>query len=167
MHLLINSITRNRCYQQVCGTVSTFCFAGFCYIFLASSSFTRESRTPTKIQSIEELWNSWKTTLGAEVCDYPAVPKNFMNQCCCYLICSAHPYLFFNDDESSITFVGFKVSKAGDLLHPGTGAILRKAVVSQGLMEDLKRYGVDLNEDWMSWWDYLDFNVFFICLDYI
>jgi len=64
---------------------------------------------------------------------------------------SAHPYLFFNDDESSITFVGFRVSKAGDLLHPGTGAILRKAVVSQGLMEDLKRYGVDLNEDWMSW----------------
>ena len=70
-----------------------------------------------------------------------------------YLLCSAHPYLFFNDDGGSVTFVGFKLSETGDLLHPTASkcVVLKSSIATVDLMKDLQHYGVDLNEEWDKW----------------
>ena len=70
---------------------------------------------------------------------------------CSLLFCRAHPYLFFNEVGGSVTFVGFKLSKTGDLLHPATSAVLKRSIATSALMNDLKRNEVDLNEEWDKW----------------
>jgi hypothetical protein len=71
----------------------------------------------------------------------------------------AHPYLVFNRVESegeagsaTFTFVGFKMSKSGDLLHPELEhTVIKEKVATPELLQDLIQQGVDLNEDWKSW----------------
>jgi hypothetical protein len=65
---------------------------------------------------------------------------------------SAHPYLLFNEDGDSLTFVGFRVSvETGDLLHPESSAVLIHRAVTPRLYEFLKESGVDLDEQWKHW----------------
>ena len=64
------------------------------------------------------------------------------------LYCSPHPYLFFNDDRTSFTFMGFIINpQTGDLLDPQTGAILSPQALPRQLQEALIRNRVNLSEN--------------------
>ena len=65
---------------------------------------------------------------------------------------SAHPYLFFNDDRMSFTFVGFMVTRNGDLYDPAPkGAILEAGIMTPKLYTDLKALRVNFDEDYRTW----------------
>ena len=65
---------------------------------------------------------------------------------------SYHPYLFFNKDGTSITFVGFNVSRNGDIQDPNKGNVVieRRAMTPQ-LHTGLRHNQVDLSENYRYW----------------
>lgn len=66
----------------------------------------------------------------------------------CY---SFHPYIFFNSDGASITFVGFTVTEKGDLNDPRAGRVLERQFMSPELHRGLKRQYVDMNDNYLLW----------------
>jgi hypothetical protein len=64
---------------------------------------------------------------------------------------SSHPYIFFNQDRITITFVGFTVTPSGDLIDPTHRGILEAAIVSRQLYDGLIRNKVYFNEDYRRW----------------
>ena len=65
---------------------------------------------------------------------------------------SPHPYIFFNEDRISITFVGFKVHKSsGDLINPADDSTIEKAILTPQLMVGLEMNQVNFNEDYRAW----------------
>ena len=63
---------------------------------------------------------------------------------------SSHPYLFFNRDGMSLTFVGFMVSKSGDLIDAN------RSVIEQGLMTPqlqaaLNDQNVNFEDNYQTW----------------
>ena len=58
---------------------------------------------------------------------------------------SPHPYIFFNHDRDSMTFLGFLLSEKGDLLDPGTDKILEQRLMAPTLRGQLKHQGVDFD----------------------
>ncbi|XP_076810018.1 E3 ubiquitin-protein ligase rnf213-alpha-like isoform X2 [Clavelina lepadiformis] len=58
-----------------------------------------------------------------------------------------HPYLFFNEDHMSMTFVNFQLNQNGDLLHPKTKRVMENSLMRKQLMRGLKLQRVNLNED--------------------
>ena len=69
-----------------------------------------------------------------------------------YLHCSSHPYLFFNDDGMSFTFVGFMVTSNGDLYDPAQrGNILEAGIMTPQLYTGLKAQRVNFDEDYRTW----------------
>ena len=66
---------------------------------------------------------------------------------------SPHPYLFFNRDGNSITFVGFRIAEdSGDLLDTsGAGHVLQRKIMSIQLLNALRVNFVDLSEDCRQW----------------
>ncbi|XP_076810012.1 E3 ubiquitin-protein ligase rnf213-alpha-like isoform X1 [Clavelina lepadiformis] len=58
-----------------------------------------------------------------------------------------HPYLFFNEDHMSMTFVNFQLNQNGDLLHPKTKRVMENSLMRKQLMTGLKLQRVNLNED--------------------
>ncbi|CAI8017205.1 E3 ubiquitin-protein ligase rnf213-alpha [Geodia barretti] len=65
---------------------------------------------------------------------------------------SSHPYLFFNRDGMSFTFVGFVVTNHGDLCDPTQrGRVIEKGIMTQQLYTGLKAQRVDLYEDYRQW----------------
>ncbi|XP_062573652.1 E3 ubiquitin-protein ligase rnf213-alpha-like, partial [Saccostrea cucullata] len=61
---------------------------------------------------------------------------------------SPHPYLFFNADHTSMTFVGFNVNRfSGDILDHRTDKVLSEVKMPYDLYRALERNCVDLNED--------------------
>ena len=68
------------------------------------------------------------------------------------LVSSPHPYIFFNQDRTSITFVGFSVNKTtGDLIDPTTGGVLEKSIMSPHLYSGLELNAVNFNENYAAW----------------
>ena len=65
----------------------------------------------------------------------------------CY---SSHPYLFFNQDGISLTFVGFMVSPKGDLIDVRRD-VLERAIMTTQLKEGLKHQGVDFEDNYQTW----------------
>lgn len=64
---------------------------------------------------------------------------------------SPHPYIFFNPDHNSLTFLGFCVERRnGNILVPRTARILDVNAVSKDLFDGLERNNVDLSEDFES-----------------
>jgi hypothetical protein len=59
--------------------------------------------------------------------------------------CSPHPYIFFNHDRESMTFLGFLLSQNGDLLNPGTNEVLEEKLIDSLLRGQLKLQGVDFD----------------------
>ncbi|VDI01999.1 Hypothetical predicted protein, partial [Mytilus galloprovincialis] len=58
-----------------------------------------------------------------------------------------HPYLFFNPDHHSMTFLGFYIDEAtGNLIDQQTGEILEPNMMDQNLFKSLKRNNVNLIE---------------------
>ena len=59
-----------------------------------------------------------------------------------------HPYLFFNSDRVSMSFVHFNIDKKGNLCHPKTNKVVLSNVMHHELVSTLKRnYKVNLNEN--------------------
>ena len=69
------------------------------------------------------------------------------------LTISYHPYLFFNNDGYSITFVGFNANSRGDLIDPVKNARIEglEGVLNRWLHAGLKQNGVDLSENYQLW----------------
>ena len=65
--------------------------------------------------------------------------------------CSYHPYLFFNQDTISITFVGFSVNQQGDLLDPVRKETIERASMNIQLHAGLKQNQVNLSENYQLW----------------
>lgn len=65
---------------------------------------------------------------------------------------SPHPYIFFNQDHMSFSFVGFKANRqTGDLINPADGSIIEKAMISPQLITGLEQNRVNFNEDYTVW----------------
>ena len=69
-----------------------------------------------------------------------------------FVLCSFHPYLFFNQDNS-FTFVGFNVTSNGDAVDPATSEVIEPKIMSSDLRTALMDvYGnVNLLEDYHKW----------------
>eukprot|EP00058_Branchiostoma_floridae_P013669 XP_002599157.1 hypothetical protein BRAFLDRAFT_68766 [Branchiostoma floridae] len=57
---------------------------------------------------------------------------------------SPHPYLFFNADHNSMTFLGFYVDRAGSVID-ATGQLLEQNVITANLYQGLTGNGVKFN----------------------
>lgn len=63
------------------------------------------------------------------------------------LFYSPHPYLFFNKDHTTMTFLGFNIeNKTGNLVDPQTGTILEAEIMPKNLQKALIKNGVPINE---------------------
>lgn len=62
-----------------------------------------------------------------------------------------HPYIFFNDDHNSMTFIGFHLQlneqNYVDAVDPSTRKVIKKNVMTTVLYENLKLQGVPFNAD--------------------
>lgn len=74
-----------------------------------------------------------------------------ISYCFVFVHFSCHPYIFFNQDRVSITFVGFKVTGNGDLVDPSTGGVIERAIMSSQLYTGLKQNRVNFEDDYRSW----------------
>ena len=64
----------------------------------------------------------------------------------------SQPYLYFNEDRQSMTFLGVQVSKNQNLMDPlKPSSILEKKVISKDLYDTLIRNRVDLQDDCITW----------------
>ena len=70
---------------------------------------------------------------------------------------STHPYIFFNPDHVTLTFLGFQVNEDGfsQFLDPQTGEISRQQLMSRHLRTGLHVQKVDLNNDFESYSKYV------------
>lgn len=63
------------------------------------------------------------------------------------LFFSPHPYLFFNSDRFTFTFLGFYIDRAtGNLVDQQTGTVLENAILTQNLFDALVRNHVPITE---------------------
>ena len=65
-------------------------------------------------------------------------------------IFSSHPYIFFNNDGISITFVGFIITSNGDLVDPRR-VQLEARIMTPQLYKGLIRQGVNFSDDYRNW----------------
>ena len=65
--------------------------------------------------------------------------------------CSFHPYIFFNHDHVSVTFLGFKITSDGNLVDPKTNAIMEKQLLTKELRNGLVLQRVNFEEDYNAW----------------
>ncbi|XP_042247797.1 E3 ubiquitin-protein ligase rnf213-alpha [Thunnus maccoyii] len=63
----------------------------------------------------------------------------------------SHPYIFFNDDHVSMTFIGFHLQPSEqnsvDAIEPTSGRVIKKNVMTRALYEGLKLQRVPFNID--------------------
>ena len=64
---------------------------------------------------------------------------------------SPHPYIFFNEDRVTVTFVGFNVTRNGNLVSSINKQILESKIMDHRLYDGLKHNRVDFEEDYHSW----------------
>ena len=64
---------------------------------------------------------------------------------------SYHPYLFFNEDGNSITFVGFNATRNGDLRDPVNNVVIEAAALTPQLYTGLQHNNVNLSENYQAW----------------
>ena len=70
-----------------------------------------------------------------------------------FYIHSYHPYLFFNEDGSSITFVGFTVTElTGDVIDPvKNNEVIMKRAIKRDLYKGLQNNRVNFDENYYEW----------------
>ena len=64
--------------------------------------------------------------------------------------CSSHPYIFFNRDGNSITFVGVRVTGNRDLIDFKNKAVIEHSVMKKSLYDTLNTNGVKFDEDYQK-----------------
>ena len=57
----------------------------------------------------------------------------------------------FNEDKTSITFVGFNVTESGDLLDPESEEVLEEAIMAPQLHQILKHNKVNFSDNYSRW----------------
>ena len=67
------------------------------------------------------------------------------------MLCSFHPYIFFNQDHDSVTFLGFKITPDGNLVDPKTNDIIEEQLLTRELRNGLMAQGVNFDEDYNAW----------------
>ena len=60
---------------------------------------------------------------------------------------SVHPYIFFNQDHTSFTFVGFCATDRGDLIDPVTKEVFHRGILSADLSKGLRAQQVTFKDD--------------------
>ena len=64
------------------------------------------------------------------------------------MLFSPHPYLFFNSDRMTFTFLGFHIDRqTGNLIDQQTGTVLEKGIMAQNLYDALVRNHVPIQEN--------------------
>ncbi|MEQ2217916.1 hypothetical protein XENOCAPTIV_026010 [Xenoophorus captivus] len=62
-----------------------------------------------------------------------------------------HPYIFFNEDHTSMTFIGFHLKlndqKGVDAINPSTGIVIKENIMTQELYRGLRHQRVPFNVD--------------------
>jgi len=66
-------------------------------------------------------------------------------------ISSFHPYLFFNRDHVSVTFLGFKIAPDGNLVDPKNDEVIERGLMTKQLRDGLTRQRVNFDEDYNAW----------------
>ena len=64
---------------------------------------------------------------------------------------SSHPYIFFNQDRNTMTFVGFHIDKNGNLIDPDRHVIIQPNLMSKSLRVGLAVQQVDFETNYESW----------------
>ena len=62
-----------------------------------------------------------------------------------------HPYIFFNPDHDTMTFLGFRVDQEGNLLDPQTRKIIQEGIMTRHLRTGLYVQKVDLENSFESY----------------
>ena len=65
-------------------------------------------------------------------------------------LCSPHPYIFFNYDRVSMTFMGFYIDKSGSLIDPATKKVIEPNIMPPKLRAGLQLQRVELDKDFDS-----------------
>ena len=68
---------------------------------------------------------------------------------------SEHPYLFFNQDRVTMSFLGFTVNRYGDLMDKINLNVITRAIMHPNLYQGLHRQGVELFSQYDKWPRYL------------
>jgi len=55
----------------------------------------------------------------------------------CFIFYSAHPYLFFNEDHTSLTFFGINITPELELINPASGEIIQENIIGRQLYDVL------------------------------
>ena len=74
-----------------------------------------------------------------------------LNMCLLFSSRSPHPYLFFNEDRMTITFLGFFINSAGDLIDPQNLRTLETGLMSKHLRNGLQAQRVDFTANPENW----------------
>ena len=69
-----------------------------------------------------------------------------------------HPYIFFNPDHDTMTFLGFRVDQEGNLLDPQTRKIIQEGIMTRHLRTGLYVQKVDLENSFESYSKYVSSN---------
>ena len=64
---------------------------------------------------------------------------------------SEHPYLFFNQDRQSMSFLGFTVNANGDLIDKKKNRFIQRGIMTPELYQGLKLNGVELFANYSNW----------------
>ena len=70
--------------------------------------------------------------------------------CTAKILCifySVHPYIFFNQDHTSMTFVGFCATDRGDFIDPVTREVFHRGILSADLRKGLRAQQVSFKDD--------------------
>ena len=67
---------------------------------------------------------------------------------------SSHPYIFFNQDRVTMTFVGFHIDQNGNLIDPDRRVIIQPNLMSRHLRTGLFVQKVDMETNYESWSKY-------------
>ena len=70
---------------------------------------------------------------------------------------SPHPYVFFNDDGISMTFLGFNITPDGNMVDQATRNVLERNVMHRDLQQALRHNRVPLNENFDDLHRFLSF----------
>ena len=86
-------------------------------------------------------WDTWYVIVNI-ICDI--FKFNF-------ILTSSHPYLFFNQDRRSMTFMGLLVDEDGNLIDYKNDKVLEKNFINKRLKENLEQNFVSFKENYKSW----------------
>ena len=65
----------------------------------------------------------------------------------CAFVYSYHPYIFFNKDHNSMTFIGFNVTSNGTLIDPVTKKPIYQDLLTRELLKGLKAQRLTFTDD--------------------